>query len=85
MEGDGACTLPVVTLKWEVDKLKAVLARFASICLRKASNSGLASNGSCFGNTAAKDLTDEDGELQFSRGTMPDSRRSPVGSTASAK
>jgi hypothetical protein len=79
------CALPVETLKWEADRLKAALARFASICLRKASKSGFASRGSCFGIAAVNDLTEDDGELQFSRGITHESRGSAAGSTASPK
>jgi hypothetical protein len=75
----------VVRVKWEVVRLKAAFERFASTCLRNASNSGFASRGIWFGMTAAKDLTEDEGELQFSRGTWHESRGSVVGSTASPK
>jgi hypothetical protein len=55
-----------------------------SACLLKASKSGFASRGTCFGMAAAKDLI-EDGEgLQLSlampeesRGSLPESTTSP--------
>jgi hypothetical protein len=71
--------------KCDVERLKAAPPRFASICLLKASNSGFASIGSCLGSAAAKDLTDDDGGLQLSRGMAVESRVSVVVSTERPK
>lgn len=71
--------MPVELPKWVAERLNEALARLASICLRKASNSGFASRGSCFGIAAPNDLTEEEGELQFSRGTKQESRGSAPG------
>jgi len=76
----GACELELelVMLKWPLDRLNPPFPRLASICLRKASNSGLASKGSCFGIAATNDLTEDVGELQFSWGNSAVSRGSAV-------
>lgn len=77
---------PEGALNCETDeRAKPVFPRFRSICLRNASNSGFASMGSCFGTAVPKDLTDDVGELQFSRGSREESRGSAAGSTERPK
>jgi len=83
-EGVDAAGVVAVRGKCVLVRLKSVLPRFMSICLRKASKSGFASMGSGLGIAAANDLTDDDG-LQFSRGRRDESRGSPFGSTVRPK
>jgi hypothetical protein len=79
-EGVEVCGLALARLKWDEERPNPAFPRFASTCLLKASNSGFASIDSCFGITAAKDFTEEEGELQFSWDTTDESRGSAAGS-----
>jgi len=85
VDAKGVCVVPVEELKVDVDRLKPSFPRFTSTCLRNASKSGFASMGSCFGIAAPNDLTDEVGELQFSRGSREESRGSADGSMVRPK
>jgi hypothetical protein len=62
-----------VELKCERFPCPRLKAFFASVCLRKASKSGLASNGICLGDCGLKDRIDDVGGLQLSFGPTPES------------